>query len=283
MRYLILGAEGQLGRAFRELLAAQGHEVTALGRAGADVTDFQALRAVFANLRPQVVVNCAAYNLVDRAEEEWQQAFLVNGIAVKNLAVLCRERGAVLVHYSTDYVFDGQKGAPYTIADRPRPLCRYGESKLLGEELLLAFGERFYLIRTSWVFGPGRDNFVTKVLQWAREREELRVVTDQVSSPTYTRDLAAATLALLETGQYGLYHLTNAGHCSRYEWARFILDRIGWRGKLVPARDADFNLPAKRPPFSALDNFPVPHLLGREMPPWQEATARFLNELGVIP
>ncbi|WP_084665179.1 dTDP-4-dehydrorhamnose reductase [Thermanaeromonas toyohensis] len=280
MRYLILGAGGQLGRAFRQFLEQQGYEVVACGRAEVDVSSPGALRRVFSATRPDVVINCAAYNHVDLAEREWEQALSVNGTAVKNLALLTREHGAVLVHYSTDYVFDGEKGAPYMISDLPRPLSRYGKSKLIGEEFLRALGDRYYLIRTSWVFGPGKENFITKVLAWAGQREELRIVTDQVSCPTYTRDLVEGTLRLLATGRYGVYHLTNTGYCSRYEWARYILERVGWRGRLVPARSADFGLPAPRPHFSALDNSPLPELLNWEMPPWQDATRRFLAELG---
>ncbi|SMB96629.1 dTDP-4-dehydrorhamnose reductase [Thermanaeromonas toyohensis ToBE] len=280
VRYLILGAGGQLGRAFRQFLEQQGYEVVACGRAEVDVSSPGALRRVFSATRPDVVINCAAYNHVDLAEREWEQALSVNGTAVKNLALLTREHGAVLVHYSTDYVFDGEKGAPYMISDLPRPLSRYGKSKLIGEEFLRALGDRYYLIRTSWVFGPGKENFITKVLAWAGQREELRIVTDQVSCPTYTRDLVEGTLRLLATGRYGVYHLTNTGYCSRYEWARYILERVGWRGRLVPARSADFGLPAPRPHFSALDNSPLPELLNWEMPPWQDATRRFLAELG---
>lgn len=282
MRYIIFGAGGQLGQAFQLLFTKQGKDYLACDIEKADITDFNLLREIFESARPAVVINCAAYNQVDLAEQEWERAFLVNGIAVKNLALLAREYNSVLVHYSTDYVFDGAKGTPYTIADRPNPLSRYGESKLLGEEFVKTFGEKFYLIRLSWVFGKGNENFVTKLLQWAQAKPELKVVTDQVSSPSYTRDVARATLKLLDTGQYGVYHLANAGFCSRYEWSRFILERIGYAGSIKPALSADFNLPAKRPEFSALDSFPYSYLAGCELQTWQDATEQFLKEIGVI-
>lgn len=282
MKYLVLGAGGQLGTAFRALLHDQGQDCLALGQEALDITDMSHLDEILHEAKPDVVLNCAAYNQVDRAEQEWRQAFLVNAIAIGGLAQLARSHGCVLVHYSTDYVFDGVKAAPYTIVDLPHPISRYGESKLLGEEQLRQFGERFYLIRTSWVFGAGNENFVTKLIGWARDRRELKVATDQVSSPTYTMDLARATLTLLKTGRGGLYHVSNSGWCSRYEWARFILEQCGWDGRLLPAKSADFPSPAARPPFSALDNHPYSSLAGGELPGWQEATRNFLSETGVI-
>lgn len=282
MKYLVLGAGGQLGTAFGSLLRDQGCDCIALGEEALGITDFQRLRQTFREARPDVVINCAAYNQVDRAEEEWRQAFMINGVAVGGLAQLAREHDCVLVHYSTDYVFDGEKKTPYTIADRPCPISRYGESKLLGEEQLRLNGKRFFLIRTSWVFGTGNENFITKLLQWARDKQELKVVTDQVSSPTYACDLAQATLKLLEAGRYGMYHLCNSGSCSRHEWAEFILKQINWSGKLLPAVSADFATPAARPQYSVLDNFPYPQLVGEELPGWQQATLNFLRETGVI-
>lgn len=282
MRYIIFGAGGQLGQAFQVLFAKEGKDCLAFDIEKADITNFKLLRQIFESARPAVVFNCAAYNQVDMAEQEWGKAYLVNGVAVKNLALLAREYSSVLVHYSTDYVFDGAKKSPYTIADRPNPLSRYGESKLLGEEFVKTFGEKFYLIRLSWVFGKGNENFVTKLLRWAQEKSELKVVTDQVSSPSYTRDIAGATLKLLDNGEYGLYHLANTGLCSRYEWSRFILERIGYTGSIRPALSADFNLPAKRPGFSALDSFPYSYITGCELQTWQDATEQFLKETGVI-
>jgi dTDP-4-dehydrorhamnose reductase len=281
MKYLLLGAGGQLGTAFRALLHERGQEYLAFDQE-LDITDFGRLRQIFDDARPDVVINCAAYNNVDQAEAEWRQAFVVNGIAVGGLARVAREYGCILVHYSTDYVFDGEKETPYTIADRPCPISLYGESKLLGEEQLWLNGVRFFLIRTSWVFGQGNENFVTKLLQWAKGQQELKVVNDQVSSPTYTRDLARATMKLLETGRFGCYHLCNSGSCSRYDWAEFILKQINWSGKLLPAKSSDFDTPAARPQYSVLDCLPYAQIVGEELPGWQEATLNFLKELGEV-
>ena len=160
---------------------------------------------------PDVIINCAAYNAVDLAETEWKKAFMVNGIGVKNLALAANEQGSILVHYSTDYVFDGKSDRPYTIIDPVHPINRYGESKLFGEKVVRDLCNRSYLIRTSWVFGKGKTNFVLKMLEWCKDKTEISVVDDQLSSPTYTVDLAKATLDLISTQSFGLYHITNSG------------------------------------------------------------------------
>lgn len=248
-----------------------------------DITDLGAVRAWMKNAGARAIVNCAAFNAVDRAESEWEEAFLVNGIGPKNLAIAAEEQRIPLVHFSSDYVFNGKKGSPYTIADRPDPLNRYGESKWLGERMVISHTHRFYLLRLSWVFGAGNVNFPKKVLQWARERETLEVVDDEISCPTYTVDLASATLDLLETGAFGLYHLTNAGHCSRYEWARIVLEHAGSKSAVRPVKGERFPTPARRPRFSALDRFPLETILARLPPSWQDATARFVTEIGAKP
>jgi dTDP-4-dehydrorhamnose reductase len=184
-----------------------------------------------------------------------------------------------LVYISTDYVFDGKKKIPYTIADRPHPLSRYGESKLLGEELVQRHAQRYFLVRTSWVFGSGNMNFARKALAWSHDKQEIEVVCDQVSSPTYTVDLAKATLDLLETGSYGLYHITNQGSCSRFEWVKTILNATGWTGRLIPTTSDKFPTPAMRPHYSVLDNFGSEEILGYVLPSWSDATSRFLEEM----
>jgi dTDP-4-dehydrorhamnose reductase len=216
---------------------------------------------------------------VDEAERDWKTAYLVNGIGPKNLAIVSNEIGAELVHYSTDYVFSGKKGSPYTIYDTPDPINKYGESKVLGERFVMSFSNRYYLIRTSWVFGDGM-NFVRKVLEWSKKSKVLRIVDDEVSSPTYAQDLAKATWELIKLKAYGLYHITNSGYCSRYEWAEFILNEIGWDGELKRAKQEDFNLPAKRPKFSVLDGFGLREFTGMKMESWKRRTTEFIEKLG---
>ncbi|HBJ81650.1 dTDP-4-dehydrorhamnose reductase, partial [Pseudothermotoga sp.] len=242
MLVLITGANGQLGRAFQELFKEQGIDFIAATKEELDITNLQQIREfVRKNEGITHIINCAAYNKVDEAERDWKTAYLVNGIGPKNLAIVSNEIGAELVHYSTDYVFSGKKGSPYTIYDTSDPINKYGESKVLGERFVMSFSNRYYLIRTSWVFGDGM-NFVRKVLEWSKKSKVLRIVDDEVSSPTYAPDLAKATWELIKLKAYGLYHITNSGYCSRYEWAEFILNEIGWDGELKRAKQEDFNL-----------------------------------------
>ena len=277
MKVLIAGANGQLGREMTELCRKRGMEVLAADSKMLDIVDFAAVKKTFAGFRPDWVINCAAYNAVDTAEAEWKQAYRVNGYGPKHLALAAAEHDTVLVHYSTDYVFDGKKAGPYTVADPPCPLSRYGTSKLLGEKMVRHHCPRHYIIRTSWVFGKGGKNFAEKIISWSRTKDELRIVDDQVSTPTYTVDLATATLELLETGLYGLHHLTNSGSCSRYAWAKKVLELAGWNGTLIPAKTADFPTPAERPLYSVLDNFGTEELLKRPMPTWDDAVKRYME------
>jgi dTDP-4-dehydrorhamnose reductase len=278
MKYLITGARGQLATAIIGLLEKKSADYKAFDEVALDITSPAAVSEAIDAGRPDVVINCAAYNAVDDAEQHWQRAFEINGVGVRNLAIACEKADAALVHFGTDFVFDGTKGSPYTIVDAPHPLSKYGESKLLGEMYVRDLMKRFFLIRLSWVFGSGDFSFPTKVLQWAAKNSKLRIVDDQVASPAFAGDLSGAVLDLIGTGAYGLYHMTNSGSCSRYEWARFILDRKHWHGELEPARTAEFNTAARRPPFSVLENFPLKETIGYLLPSWQEATEEFLAQ-----
>jgi dTDP-4-dehydrorhamnose reductase len=276
MKVLLTGANGQLGRAFQELFKNEKIEFIAAPKEELDITDLRKIRE-FVSKNPGIthIINCAAYNKVDEAEKDWKTAYLVNGLGPRNLAIVANEIDAELVHYSTDYVFSGEKGSPYTIYDTPDPINRYGESKVLGERFIMSIADKFYLIRTSWVFGDG-ENFAKKVIEWSKKNQVLRIVDDEISSPTYAPDLARATWELIKQRAYGLYHITNSGYCSRYEWAEFILNKIGWSGELKRAKQEDFNLPAKRPRFSVLDNFGLEETVGVKIPHWKTAVERFL-------
>jgi dTDP-4-dehydrorhamnose reductase len=282
MKILITGANGQLGRDIQNQCQERSVGYTACGSGDLDISDGVAVRNFFNNGHFDCIINCAAYNAVDRAETEWRTAFGVNGLGVRNLSIAANRINAIFVHFSTDYVFDGKKDRPYTIVDSPSPVSRYGESKLLGEQYTRDLAERFLLIRTSWVFGKGNDNFAKKVIQRSREKDEIRMVDDQTSSPTYTVDLAHATLDLVEKAQWGTYHVTNAGFCTRYEWAEYILATIGWGGRLIRSASDEFRTPATRPTFSVLDNFGTPETTGYVLPDWRNATTRFLKESGII-
>lgn len=276
---VITGAGGQLGQDIEKLSRENGFNVHAADSKVLDISNYNHVLSYLRDYQPDVVINCAAYNAVDDAEQEWRRAFLVNGMGVRNLAHAANAIDAVLVHYSTDYIFDGELKRPYTVADHPHPVNRYGESKLLGEQFVRDLAKKYFLIRVSWVFGRGNVNFARKVLEWSRTKTELRIVDDQISAPTYTVDLAKASLDLIKTDRYGIYHITNSGYCSRYEWAAHILKTVDWNGNLIPGRSADFPTPARRPEYSVLDTFGTPETLGYELPDWKDATVRYLQEL----
>lgn len=278
MKILITGANGQLGKDFQKYLKENNVEYIPTDTPDLDITSLNQLRQFTEeNKNITHIINCAAYNAVDKAEEEWEKAYSINGLGVRNLALISNEINAELIHYSTDYVFSGDKGSKYTIYDTPNPINKYGESKALGEkELLLA--KKRYLIRISWVFGTGNTNFARKVINWSKNKDELRIVDDEISSPTYTKDLVKATMNLINLKTYGTYHITNSS-CSRYEWAEYILEKINWKGKLHKAKKEDFDLPAKRPDYAVLDNFGYKEMTGEQMPDWKDATERFLEEL----
>jgi len=281
MKVLVTGSHGQLGQDIVNQCTIRGIECEATDSKTLDITDQKSVNQMIKKHNPDIIFNCAAYNAVDLAEEEWQKAFSVNGLGVKHLALAANEYGSVLVHYSTDYVFDGNNNRPYTVVDTPHPISRYGESKLFGENIVRDLCHHYFLIRVSWLFGKGNANFVSKVLDWSREKTEIAVVDDQISSPTYTVDLAKATLDLVATHSFGLYHITNAGACPRYDWAQYILEKTGWTGRLLNVKSRVFKTPAHRPAYSVLDNFGTQETLGYNLPSWQDATSRYLREIGV--
>ena len=277
MKLLVTGSKGQLAKEIIKISSNLNHELQTPGKKKLDITNLDLVLKSISDFRPDVVINCAAFNNVDLAEKKWKKAYMVNGIGVKNLAIACSKYDAVLLHFSTDYVFDGRLTESYTIADRPCPINKYGKSKQLGEFFLQNYLDRHYLIRTSWVFGDGKHSFPNKLLDWKLEKKTLRIVDDQISSPTYSEDLATAVIKLITTDNFGTYHITNSGHCSRYEWAKFILDRTDWKGKLEKAKSSEFDTAARRPLNSVLDNFPLQESLDFKLPSWQEATEKFLK------
>ncbi|MBE3587630.1 MAG: dTDP-4-dehydrorhamnose reductase [Thermoanaerobacteraceae bacterium] len=278
-RILITGAAGMLGQAVAVEFQRRGDEVLPLARRELDITDFAAVRRALWQYRPHVVVNCAAYTNVDGAEGDYRQALLVNGLGPRHLALACREMDADLVHISTDYVFDGRSTAPYGIFDPPDPINAYGRSKLWGERAVAAAGGRYYIVRTSWLFGPGGKNFVDTMLRIGREKGEARVVNDQRGCPTYTVDLARALADLAATGCYGTYHVTNSGSTTWYDFAAAAFAMAGLRVKLSPCTTAEFPRPAKRPACSMLDPFPLQETIGYLLPPWEDALQRYLSRV----
>jgi len=278
MKVLITGASGQLGQEFQKKFNQLKISYIPTDYQELDITNIEQIRNLVQKEKDIThIINYAAYNNVDKAEEEWEKAYTINGLAVRNLAIVSNEINAELIHYSTDYVFSGTK-KEYTIYDEPSPINKYGESKALGEKEIKQ-AQKYYLIRVSWVFGMGNINFAKKVIGWSKDKEELSITADEKSAPTYTVDLVEATLELIKQKVYGLYHITNTP-CTRYEWAEYILKQIGWQGRLKQAKRSDFNLHAIRPESSVLNNFGYSQVTGKSMPDWKDATKRFLKEMG---
>ena len=225
------------------------------------------------------IINCAAYNDVDKAENEIEQCFKVNDEAPLIISRYAKKMEAIFVTYSTDFIFDGRKKSPYLEEDIISPLSVYGKSKSNMEEKILKEYKKILVIRTSWLFGVGGNNFNKQVINWSKSRNTLNIVDDQVSAPTYSADLAEFSWKLIQTEKYGLYHITNSGEASKYDQAKYVLEKIGWEGKLNRAKTADFNLPAKRPEYSKLSSEKVEKLLGEKIPTWQSGIDRFLLEM----
>ncbi|MFZ1864663.1 MAG: dTDP-4-dehydrorhamnose reductase [Polyangiales bacterium] len=272
--FLVIGADGMLGRCWIELLADRGIDHTSTTIEQLDVTDDRAV-ARFVTAGTQWVVNCAAYTLVDAAEGHETLANEVNGYAVGRLADRCKTVGAKLVHYSTDYVFDGAATEPYA-TDHPRkPINAYGRSKAIGEELIERSGAEHLLVRSSWLYAPWGKNFVLTIAELARSREVLRVVDDQHGRPTDSRRLAEVSLGLAERGHRGTFHVTDGGQCTWFGLASHVAAIVNPNCHVEPCTSADFPRPAPRPAYSVLDISATEAVMGR-MLPWRERVASSL-------
>ncbi len=253
-----------------------------------NITDISSIKNVVNRINPQVLINCAAYTDVDACEVNKEKAFSINGEGLKNLIQVCKENDILLVHFSTDFVFDGRKKSPYTEEDKPNPINIYGASKFLGEQYLLSSDIRFFLIRTSWMYGNGGNNFVKAIINKAAAQSEISVVVDQVGNPTWTRDIAEVTLRLLKTEQYGIYNYSNEGDCSWYEFACEIAKILQNSGnkfhstKIIPIKSAQLKRAAKRPAYSALSKSKIKTVTGIEIPHWRESLRKFLIERGKL-
>jgi dTDP-4-dehydrorhamnose reductase len=280
MKYLITGSSGQLAASFIKQLGSRSMEFQAPDESHCDITDRTSIREVIGSCHPRVIINCAAYNLVDKAEQDRDKAFQVNAVGPRLLAEESRKCGAFLVHFGSDYVFDGLKqDGLYREEDPVGPLSEYGRSKLAGEQAVReVLEDRSLVFRLSWVFGEGRQNFIAKLLEWSAAQEYLRIACDEFSVPTWTETVVDVTLNALEQGVSGLYHLTNSGHCSRYEWAKAILRKKGIDKFIRPVSMESFSLPAKRPMFSAMSNRTITDRLNISIPTWEDAVDRFLGQ-----
>ena len=282
MNIVLFGKSGQLGWELERSLSLLGN-VAALDREQADLRDPDAVQQALLAWKPDLIVNASAYTDVDRAEKEPDLAMQVNALTPGVMADTARKLGAVLIHYSTDYVFDGQANSPYAENDQTHPLNVYGKSKLIGEEHIQQAVDAYLILRTSWVYSLRGNSFVNKVLGWARKNSSLKIVEDQVSSPTWARTLAEITSLVLAQHRgslhekirerCGIYHLAGSGYTSRYEWAKQILANDPNRSEqtvqtIEPARSEEFPTPATRPLFSALDCTRFEKTFDLRLPPW---------------
>lgn len=292
MRIVLFGKNGQVGWELEKMLPNLG-EVIAFGRQELDVSNLKQVQNTLLEIQPNLIVNASAYTEVDRAEKEPEKAMRVNAEAPGIMAETARSLNATFIHYSTDYVFDGNQNKPYTENDNTNPLNIYGKSKLAGEKNIEQAGGAFLILRTSWVYSMRGNTFVNKLLAWARNNEVLRVVDDQISNPTWARVLAEATSSLVSTNQgnlqdvmkerSGLYHLAGGGYASRYEWAKQILANASHRTDILaqaiePVSSSEFPLPAARPAFSALECSKFENTFDIHLPAWQKSLKTAMAE-----
>lgn len=271
---MITGAGGQLGRQLAGLLVGTA-SLCAYSREQLNVADSESVHSVVWREFPDVIIHCAAYTQVDLAQSHAETAYAINAIGSRNVAAAASACGSVLVYVSTDYVFDGNKSGQYNEFDQPHPINIYGASKYEGERFVRMLINRFFIVRTSWLYSRDGNNFASRIIAAAREGKPLRAACDEVGSPTYTKDLAEFIIALIRTNRYGIYHVSNSGACSRYEFARAVLDEAGYDGVgIAPVPGISFRTPAKRPKNSAFDHLMIRLGGFAEMPHWRDAVAR---------
>ncbi|MDR4949473.1 dTDP-4-dehydrorhamnose reductase [Neobacillus cucumis] len=278
MRVVVTGAAGQLGKDVLRELTSRNHNAFGADRSQLDITIEADVMSYISEIKPDVILHCAAYTNVDAAETDEETAYQINALGTENLAKAAKQVGAKLLYVSTDYVFDGTASEPYETDQPTSPLGAYGRTKLAGEQLLQKHLDRFFIVRTAWVFGIYGNNFVKTMIRLGKERGEVGVVHDQVGSPTYTVDLAKFMVELMETEKYGIYHATNGGVCSWYEFAVEIFKQAGLDVTVNPLTTDQFPRPAKRPAYSVLSKKKIEEQGLTPLRDWKEALAAYLQE-----
>ncbi|OXM88405.1 dTDP-4-dehydrorhamnose reductase [Paenibacillus rigui] len=276
MRVLVTGAGGQLGYDVVRLFQPSS-DVIGLGRDELDITNTEQCIRVLEQHQPDVVIHCAAYTSVDLAEQDEDTTFAVNAYGARNMAVAAERIGAKMCYISTDYVFDGNTTVPYKEYDQPNPLGVYGKSKLAGERMVESLSSKYFIVRTSWVYGLHGHNFVKTMLKLAQDKKSLKVVHDQIGSPTFTEDLAKFLLQLVGTEKYGIYHATNSGSCSWYEFALAIFEEFGLEVVVEPCTTEEYPRPALRPKYSILDHSALRANGFEDLRHWREGLKVHLN------
>ena len=279
MKVLVTGVNGQLGFDVVKELEIKGHQAHGTVRSDFDLTNEDDVQSYIQKIKPEAIIHCAAYTNVDQAETDRDTAYKVNALGTKFLAQAANEINAKMVYVSTDYVFDGSANEPYEVDHPTQPLGVYGETKLAGEEFLKTILERYFIVRTAWVYGANGNNFVKTMLRLGKERGEVGVVADQVGSPTYTVDLASILVELVESEHYGIYHASNDGICSWYEFAVEIFNQAGLQVKVNPLTTDQYPRPAARPKYSVLSKKKLIEKGFTPLRKWQEALADYLKEI----
>lgn len=279
MKILVTGAKGMLGTDFCSYLKHNNIAPIEWDLPEMDITDINRTIKEIIRAKPDVILHFAAYTDVDGAEINKSQAYAVNTLGTWTVVIAAKEIKTKLLYMSTDYVFDGKKESSYLESDTPNPINYYGQTKLLSEKLIRDHLKKYFIVRTSWLFGRHGKNFVSTILKLAKEKDYLEVVSDQIGSPTYTRDLCEPLYKLINTEHYGIYHLTNSGVCSRYKFACAIIKEAGLNNQVLPITSDKINRPAKRPACSVLQNFNYENLFMDSLRTWELALKDFLLEL----
>jgi dTDP-4-dehydrorhamnose reductase len=288
MRIVVTGAAGRLGGLLMQVLKRRGHDVVGVDVVKADkveivdVTDFDATHKFIYAHRPEIVIHPAAWTDVDGCASDPEKAIIVNGFGTQHIALAAAAIRAAVLYVSSNEVFDGGSARPYYEYDVTNPINPYGYSKWVGERAVMSLNQRHYIIRTSWLFAHGGKNFIQTILGAAQAGKRLQIVTDEVANPTYNDDLVGAITALIETGRFGIYHFVNEGACSRYDFARYFLDKAGFAGTPVePISSHEYQRPSTPPAYAALSNLAGRHI-GITLRPWQEAVDVFLEKEGLL-
>lgn len=279
MRVLVTGVKGQLGYDVVKDLEKRGHQPIGVDREEMDLMDNEAIRTFIMNLKPEAIIHCAAYTAVDKAEEDVNTCYQINAEAVKVIAECTKELDVKLIYISTDYVFDGTKEGEYVETDMPNPINVYGASKLKGEQYVQTLLEKYYIVRISWVFGVNGNNFIKTMRRLGSERDELNIIHDQVGSPTYTADLAPLLVDMMETDKYGIYHATNEGTCSWYEFANEIFKQSNIEVQTSPITTNQYPTAAKRPMNSKMSKAKLKESGFKSLATWEKALEDYILQL----
>ncbi len=276
IKILLTGSKGMLAHAFLKK-KPENWNILATDIDELDITQPGHVEKVVQAFQPDIIINCAAYTRVDDCEKEKELPFAINATGAGHLAESANKIGTKLIHFSTDYIFDGTKKSPYLEDDSPHPINVYGMSKLEGEQNIRKQTDNHLIIRTQWLYGDGGNHFVKTILKLSMERDSIKVVKDQIGSPTWTEDLANATIELIKMKCIGTYHVVNSGECSWYDFACQITKDAGFNIRVIPCTSAEFPRPAKRPAYSVLSTKKVEAVLGKHLPTWQTALKHQLN------